>query len=291
VSVSRTAQALLRLYPPAWRTRYGAELEELLVQTSGGRLLPRAALDLIRSAARERLRSAGLAGDGLPPGERARGGTLLVLWAWLVFTIAGLAVQRRSEHWQTSTPAHDRALPAGAFGTLEVGAAVGSAIVLGAIAFALPGLVRLIGAGRWGEIRRWIVVSAWASMVAVVAVGALARWAHGLDQQQRNGHDLRYGAAFVACAIVVAAALGCWTVAATVVARRLELPAQVLRAQATAAAGAAATMAVMTVATTVWWMSLAAASPLLVAATASMAVAALLGSIGGARALQATRRM
>jgi hypothetical protein len=290
VSVSRSARTLLRLFPPAWRARYGAELEELLAQTSGGHVPPRAALDLLRSAARERLRSAGLAGDGLPAGERARGGTLLVLWAWLVFAIAGLVVQRGGEHWQARTPAHDRALPAGAFGTLEVGAAIGSAIVLAAIALALPALVRLIQGGRWREIRHWIVVSAWVSVGAVVAVGALVRWAHGLDQSQRNGHDLPYGAAFVACAVVVAAALGCWTVAATVVARRLELPPRVLQLQAAAATCATAAMVVMAVATTVWWMSLA-SSPLLLAATVSMAIAALAGGIGSARALQATRQL
>ncbi|MEO9175965.1 MAG: hypothetical protein ABI317_10680, partial [Gaiellales bacterium] len=270
MSSSRSARALLRLYPPAWRARYGAELEELLVQTAGGDVSARAGLDLVRSAARERLRSAGLAGDGLPPGERARGGTLLVLWAWIVFVLAGLAVQRRSEHWQTGTPAHDRALPAGAFDALQIGAVIGSAIVLAAIAVALPGLVRLIRAGRWPEIRRWIVLSTSVSAIAIVAFGALVRFAHGLDQQQRNGHDLRYSVAFVVCAIVLAAALGCWTVAATIVARRLELPRRVLRGQAAAAAGAAAAMAVMVVATTVWWESLASptVSPLVLAATA-----------------------
>jgi hypothetical protein len=290
VSVSRSARALLRLYPPAWRARYGAELEELLVRTSGGHVSPRAAVDLLRSAVRERLRSAGLAGDGLPPGERARSGALLVLWAWLAFAIAGLVVQRGAEHWQTRTPAHDRALPAGAFATLEIGAAIGSIVVLAASALALPGLARLLHAGRWREIRRSIVVSAWVGVVAVVAVLALVRWAHRLDQSQRNGHDLRYGAAFVACAIVVATALGCWTVAATIVARRLELPARVLRLQAAAAACATAAMVVMAVATTVWWISLA-ASPLLLAATVGMAVAALAGGIGSARALQATRQL
>jgi hypothetical protein len=42
---------LLRAYPSAWRERYGQELEELL---QGGRGGPRAALDVLRAALRER---------------------------------------------------------------------------------------------------------------------------------------------------------------------------------------------------------------------------------------------
>jgi hypothetical protein len=42
---------LLRLYPPAWRERYGAELSELVSATGLGR---REALDLVRAAMHER---------------------------------------------------------------------------------------------------------------------------------------------------------------------------------------------------------------------------------------------
>lgn len=49
---------LLRLYPPAWRERYGAELVELVSDTGLG---PRVAVDLVRAAMRERRRSLGTA--------------------------------------------------------------------------------------------------------------------------------------------------------------------------------------------------------------------------------------
>jgi hypothetical protein len=42
---------LLRLYPPAWRARYGDELTDLVADTG---LDPRSALDITRGAARER---------------------------------------------------------------------------------------------------------------------------------------------------------------------------------------------------------------------------------------------
>lgn len=46
---------LLRLYPAAWRERYGAELNELVAQTGLG---PREAIDLARAAMHERRLSA-----------------------------------------------------------------------------------------------------------------------------------------------------------------------------------------------------------------------------------------
>jgi hypothetical protein len=59
---------------------------------SDGRRLPwRLRADLARGAGRERLRAAGLGDDD--PERRARGGVLLVLWAWAVFVLAGAVVR------------------------------------------------------------------------------------------------------------------------------------------------------------------------------------------------------
>jgi hypothetical protein len=293
---SRTSRVLLRLYPPAWRARYGEELEELIAQTTEGRVSLRSGLDLARAAVRERLRAAGLAGDGLPPRERARAGALLVLWAWGLFVLAGIAVQKQSEHWQASTPAADRALPAGAFGTLEIAAAIGAVLVVGTLALALPSLVRTIGLRGWNEVRRWLVLSCVGSAIAIAAVAGLAFWAHALATPQRNGHDLAYSAAFIACAIVVAAVLASWAVAVTVAARRLELGPQALHVVARAALGVTVAMAVMTGATVVWWASLvrttsSPVSSLAIVASAVMAVAATLGGIGSRRSLEAAREL
>jgi hypothetical protein len=52
---------LLRLYPPAWRRRYGDELVELVRQTGLG---PRSAIDITRAAAVERRRELELALTG-----------------------------------------------------------------------------------------------------------------------------------------------------------------------------------------------------------------------------------
>ena len=126
----------------------------------------------------------------------------------------------------------------------------------------------------------------------MLAVATLVHVAHGLDVRQRNGHDLAYSAAFVACALLVAAALACWTAAATATARRLERPPRAQRLEARAATGVTLAMAVTTVATIVWWASLpraasVAVSPLVVAETALMGAATALAAIGTRRALLA----
>jgi hypothetical protein len=287
LSPSRRTRLLLRLYPPAWRARYGNELEELIEQEPA---TLSTALDVARAAARERLRAAGLAGEGIEPGERERSGTLLVLWAWVLFVLAGLALQKGSEHWTAGTRAHDRALAGAAFGILEIAAAIGSVLVLGAICAALPRLAALLRRGGWSQIRRPIVRSCVATVLAAVAIGGLVQVADGLDVRQRNGHDLAYSAAFVACALLVALSLACWAVAATAVARRLERPRRARRLEARAAAGVTTAMVVTTVAAVVWWASLPrsasmAGSPLLLAEMLLMAGSTALGTIGTRRAL------
>jgi hypothetical protein len=286
MSPSRRTRLLLRLYPRTWRARYGAELEELIEHEPA---TLRGSLDVARAAGRERLRAAGLAGEGIEPDERARSGALLVLWAWVLFALAGLALQKGSEHWTTGTRAHDHALAGTAFGIVEIAAAIGSVLMLGAIGAALPRIATLLRRGGWSQIRRPIVRSCVASALAALAVAGLVGMAHGLDVRQRNGHDLGYSAAFVACALLVAGALVCWTIAATAVARRLERPPRARRLEARAAAGVTSVMAVTTVAATVWWAALprsasVGVSPLLVAETALMAAATALGAIGTRRA-------
>src|SRR5262245_65913394 len=90
---------LLLLYPPAWRARYGEELDQL-VSDSGG-LGPRASLDLINGALHERvrtLRSELVGGGGMTIGPAYRHPTglaiaaLAVLAPVLVFVIGSMLV-------------------------------------------------------------------------------------------------------------------------------------------------------------------------------------------------------
>jgi hypothetical protein len=304
VSVSRMSGLLVRLYPPAWRARYGEELAALIVESSGGERVPwRVRADVALGAARERLRAAGLVGDG-SPGDRVRGGALLALCAWALFVVAGAGMEKVAEHWQDATPSASRALPSTAFDGLVIAAVCGSLLVLAGIGSAIPSLAAFLRAGGWPAIRDRVVRAALLTGVAIAATVALVVWAHGLTGLQRNGNDVAYGIAFVTWALLVAVCLFAWTAAAVVTARRLRLPVATLRSLAWIASGVAAAMGVMTAATAVWWAAIAdaapwflagrpvgaSASPLapqLLAIGAVMLFATVVGAAGAQRAMRA----
>jgi hypothetical protein len=262
VSDSRKSVMLLRFYPPAWRARYGDELAALIEQNSeGGRVSWRVRLDVVSAGVRERLRAVGLAGDGVPPGERVPAGSLLVLCAWVLFVVAGAGVQKVSEHWQDVTPAAKQGLPSLAFGVLVGAAGLGSALVLIGIAAALPSLAAYLRGGGWSVVRRPIVRAVLVSLPTVAATIGLVVWARRLSNTQRNGGDFVYGGVFLLWVLLVAACLLAWTVAAVATARRLSLSISTLRIEAWLALAVSGAMAAMTIATAVWWASLADAAP------------------------------
>jgi hypothetical protein len=273
---------LLGLYPPAWRARYGDELAALLeAMSADGRVPLPARLDVALGAARERLRAAGLRGDGVPPAERVRAGVLLVLCAWALAVVGGAIVQKTAEHH------HGTGLSAAAFAALVAAACVAGLLVLAAVAAAVPSLVALLRAGGWPRIRRPILRAALVSALAAGATAGLVAWAHGLGPAQRDGGDGAYSAAFVAWAVLVTAALLAWTAAAVATARRLELPLAVLRAQTAIALGVSIAMTAITAATATWWASVAGVGldARLVVATALMLAATLAGLAGTVRAV------
>ena len=260
VRSGRRVRLLLRVYPPAWRARYGPELVTLIEQLDGGaRMSWRVRFDVVQAGIVERMRV--FAPRGLQPRERARQGSVLVLYAWVVFVIGGFGVEKASEHWQAVTPSAKRSLPAAAFDVLLVAASVGTALVLLGVAVSLPRLAALIRAGGWQKIR-WPVLRAF-SLTALTVAGTfgLVAWAHSLTPSARNGGDAVYGGVFVAWVILSAACLLAWAAAATTTARQLASSAGTLRVDVWLAAAVTVTMAVMTIATAVWWGSLARAAP------------------------------
>lgn len=260
MSPERTSGLLLRLYPAGWRARYGDELEALILETSGHRVPWHVRLDVVLAAGRERLRGAGLLGDP-PPAARMRGGALLVLSAWALFVVAGMVVQKLSEHWRTATPPGSRGLPADAFDALLVGAAVGSALIAAGVAVALPSLARLLGSGGRRQVRRPLLAAVGLSLAAVPASAAVVVWAHRLSPAARNGHDAAYAAVAILWALLLAGCLAAWTVAGIALARRLDLSEGLWRLEALLAAGVALSMGTMTAATALWWAALARSAP------------------------------
>ena len=298
---------LLRIYPSAWRARYGDELARLIEELEGDAPISwRVTLDVVRAGVIERARVLGL--GALPPRERAREGALLVLYSWMLFVLGGFGVVKASEHWKAVTPAARQGVPAAAFDVLFVAAGIGSALVLVGVAVFLPRLAAFIRRGGWKEVRRPIIRAAMLSLVTAAATFGLARWAHSLTPGARNGRDAAYSAAFVAWIILLAGCLFGWAAAAAATARRLSLPTRLLRLEVWLGAAVSAAMIVMTIATALWWGSLARAAPWFfedrpVGANASplvsnmvipvfvMLLATILGLIGATRALNALTRI
>ena len=251
---------LLRVYPTAWRARYGDELANLIEELDGDAPISwRVRLDVVRAGLVERVRVLGL--GALPPRERAREGALLVLYSWMLFVLGGFGVLKASEHWKAVTPAAKQGVPAAAFDVLFVAAGIGSALVLVGVAAFLPCLTVFIREGCWKEVRRPIIRAAVVSLVTAAVTFGLARWAHSLTPGARNGGDTAYSAAFIGWIILLAACLFGWAGAAAATARRLSLPASLLRLEVWLGAAVSAAMVVMTIATAVWWGSLARAAP------------------------------
>jgi hypothetical protein len=245
---------LLALYPAAWRRRYGDELDALILDmdADGRNTGTRMRVDLMRAAARERLR----AGD---PSRQVRGGASLVLWAWALFVIGGAILAKTSEHWQQALPGASAAHVA--FSVLKVVAFAGSAAVAAGIAITLPSAWRLLRSGGWARIRARGLLALLLSAGLVAATIAISTWAHGLSSAQRNGHDHIYAAAFVAWGALVAACQFAWTSLATRIAADVACERAILRVQARLAPAVAIAMAAMTLAALVWWAVVGSRAP------------------------------
>jgi hypothetical protein len=293
---------LVHSFPRAWRERYGDELDQLIVELGGSRgARLRSSLDLVRAGVRERLRAAGLTGDQPAGPERVRAWLLLVLPAWALFVIAGVSVQKVSEHWQGATPASQRGLPADAFRALEILAAIASGLLLLGIAAALPQLVARARAGTIVELRRPLRRAVACTLATLLVATPVAIWAQSLTAAQRNGHDVAYELAVAACAFVAVCALAAWTAAAGAAARQTPLVGRLLELELVVGAAVTAAMAAMSVATIVWWVAVAGAAPgfvgdgllvpRLLLPVLAMVLASMLGGAGTAGALRARSRL
>lgn len=290
--------ALVRLYPAAWRERYGEEIEGLIADMSEhGRVPWRVRADVVLGAARERARAAGV-GAGGPPERRIRGGVLLVLWGWALFVLAGAVVQKTAEHWQGALPGAGHEQAAAGFGVLLGAAICAAALVMIGIAIVVPACARFLRPGGWPIVRRRVLAAVASTVVAVAATGAIVALARHAGASARNGHDPGYAVAVAAWAVVCAAALLVWTGAAAAIARRVDLGPAALRIEAGLACAVTLLMATMSAGTAVWWAAVARHAPgflgggtalpwPLVLAAAVMLSATGLGALGTQQAVRA----
>ena len=253
---------MLFTYPSAWRERYGSELMSVIeAESSSDRIPWRVRLDVVLAGLSLRLRSSGLVADDVPPESRARAGLLLVLSAWSAIVVAGVGLQETSEHWQSFTPASERAVPAAAFGGVMAAAAVGSAAVLFGILLISRPLIAFLRAGGWVSVRRPIVRAACSTLATAVVLAVVVAWAHELPATQRDGSNLLYAVSYLALAACTIWAIAAWTLAAVAVARRLDLTATTLRRETWLAVTVSLAMVAITAATTIWWVTIAHAAP------------------------------
>ena len=255
----RDLDRLLRWYPEPWRRRYGSELLALL-EDSYGHDGPgwRARLGLLKAGTAERLRASGLGGAAIPPAEGVRAGSLVVLWAWAVFAVAGAGFANRADNWQAAVRAGATWWPAVGYGVVFTAGIVGGAIVLLAAALCARPVIAFLASGGWRAVRGRVLAAAVMLAVTVAATRGLALWAHQLSPAQRNGGLWTYSALFLVVAFLATVTIGCLTGAATAVARRLELPPAVLRCCGRLAVALTAVMAAAAVGTVAWWAAMAA---------------------------------
>jgi hypothetical protein len=285
--------ALLRLYPRTWRDQYGAEL--IAVMTNG-RTSPRDIMDVAVTGLRERARSIAPQGDAP---KRACDGSLLVVWAWSLLVIAGIAVQRTSEHWQDATAGAPQASHL-AFSTLEVAAISGAVLVFIGVAAATPSVLRFLIAGGWATVRRPVFAAGSATFVAALALLTLVAWAHHLSSVERAGGSSWYAGFYLLSSVAVAVCLLSWARAAAAVARTVNLPSQVLRVEARLAGATAAAMLIVSASSTLWWGATARNAPqfftgwsttIIATATIVMFAATALGIVGAIVALRSAQHL
>ena len=148
---ARLARLALRLYPPAYRRRYGDEMEAL-VEDSGP--TAGAVVDLLRGAIGAHLRPAPGVTATIGREERLRRGLGAALGCWLLFAVAGLAFYKTTE----GRPFEGVAGTPSALGALHLAIQVvalvgGAAMLLGAAPFAVAALRRRAhGAARQGSV-------------------------------------------------------------------------------------------------------------------------------------------
>jgi MFS family permease len=263
-----TSRSLLRWYPARWRARYGDEFVAMMEDDLGGRRPDmRYRLSIARSGLNERLRDAGLVGNSVPPSERVRGGALTVLCAFALFVIPGVAFAKISEHWDQSFQRGPRHLPAVSFNLLaSLAGACGVAVALAAVAL-LPTFVKFARAGGWPAIRRrvkWAVIT---TLATAAVVGGLAVWASHLTNHQRNTGFGWYQLFFVIAAVLFAATVATWAVAAVAVTRRLDIGSGQLKVAGVLAVLVGVCMPLMTAAAALWWGSMATSAPWFLAGT------------------------
>jgi hypothetical protein len=249
----RFARAILRLYPPRWRDRYGEEFAALLADLAAGSAWPaRAGLIADAAAGALRARLNPLGGSTMP--DRIRRSVATVTCAVIAFGIAGAGFQKMTEYPDFRDAARAHAAIGVSFDILQAAAILaGVAVLAGALPIAWSVIRQAVTARRRDLILPLIIAPA-----AVIGWLAVTRIVVSLA-----GHPpVHSGPNIVAVTVIAllgaAAAVVCaW--AAVAVLRRADLAPGILRPQVVPMAVVGACMAVATGADLSWGLAVRAA--------------------------------
>jgi hypothetical protein len=254
----RLSRLVLRLYPLAFRGRYGDEMLALLEDSEPG---PRAIVDLLRGALVAHLRPPAALTDALDPGDRLRASASGVLACWVAFAAAGFGFYKTTEDAPFAAAGRAHPLLGAAHLAIQVLAVLGSVAVL---AGALPLVIAALRSARTERKLRLIVSTPPLAVAAFAVLTGLLVWlAHAHHGQPSSSGDR---AVFVAWELA-GLAVGAVCVAASRRALFLMRPgrARLLGALASGTLATAA-MAAMALATALYAIALRADAPGLAAA-------------------------
>lgn len=253
---------LLRLYPAAWRARYGEEFAALL---SDQRLTPRVALDVLLGALDAQLRVVPLWGGESRMVNRLRSSQIAVFCAYICFVVAGIGFQKMTEYDDFTSAAHQHTFVGVTYDAIVVGAAISLlAVVAGGVPLALAAL-----RFAW-ERRRWDI----ALLLATPAIALAALLGYGafllhivnggtsqFSRSAQSGVSVRDKIFFLilVAGFIVAAVVSAWAVSASI--RRAEIASSLFRFARIPALVTALVMLAVCLATLLWGVGLRDAEP------------------------------
>ncbi|HEX6121968.1 MAG TPA: hypothetical protein VFY89_02355 [Ktedonobacterales bacterium] len=254
-------ERLVRLYPRAWRERYGEEFRTVLAEE---RLSACVVVDVALGALDARLHPERVLGRGIAVVHRLRGAEIAIFCAFIAFVVGGIGFQKMTEYDDFMDLAHSRLEVGLPFYVISYGsAALLLAILLGGLPIAFMALRQAWAARRWGVVALFAVPVV--SFLALVAVFAVVAHAASLmpprpaDTPPGRDDVIHFG--ILAGAFCLAALAS--TAAVAVAIARSELPARVVRLAFVPAAGAALIMVLMCAAMLAWGLAVHADAPAL----------------------------
>jgi hypothetical protein len=250
---------MLRLYPPAWRARYGEELAALLEMSVCS---PFVLLDVLRGAFDAHLHPELVAEKGpyhMP--TRLRASEIAVFAAFILFVVAGIGFQKSGEDIM-KVDASNAAINI-PYLLVEGGAVVALlAVLAGGLPIAFAALRDALAHRRRGILALFCVpIVSFAALVVYSFVALQVRpVSDGLQLAsqvgQDTGHHLFIG---LIALFLLGAVASTWAVAAAI--RRAEVSAGLFRFALLPAAVATLAMALMLAAVVAWGLALRAADP------------------------------